>query len=210
MKRVGQTSKNISNSSSISFLVTNMKMPFWSFLFSDQYFLPRITLHIKNTGREIPIASISYYSGILDNTNSINSLITYSGILNNIHNTNLTNWKEGETKDIRIKFSANQTQPNNYFIFLRISEMFNQTTTITEQIKQIEKFELEQIRKDEIISDMIKEREINNTDLVHFQEGFEIYQMYLCKAIKVNSFNNSLTIILTITGLIIAIIAIYN
>lgn len=208
MKIVPQTTKYITKAPNRSFKIVELKFPFWKFLFSDQYILPKVKIKIRNTGGDIETAQIPIYMGLLDNTNTVNNLIGYRGVSVNVHTEYIKTWRANQVKIIKFRISADQIQPNSYFLYARVEEYFEVSTTITEQISQIKNFSMEKAEEARIISDLEQQRILNKFDVVKYHEGIELAQIYIGKAIKVNSFGNTLTLILTILGVILAGLAI--
>jgi hypothetical protein len=105
---------------------------FWPFLFSDQWFLPRLKIEIKNLSKEITSGSMSLYITDFANLKSLSEISSYSGHFQDFAHFPIFSLKSGMKLKKKIRIESKFLKPGNYILRIELFENIPRNTPLIE------------------------------------------------------------------------------
>lgn len=183
----------------------DVRTPCWPVLFSDEYFLPRLTIKLKNQGPVLGKGSLELYIVDFESIGQIGSVTSYNGFFQDIYHHPIENHEPGETLKLKVKIKSKFLKPGRYILRAVLTEWKPSGSIIFELQTQAKSFPVD--KREDLFSKVISNFKSMGVDVEKDRPGqfsaTQIFDLRFIEIIKVHPLT-------TVVGVFGAFLAVFS
>jgi len=122
----------------------------WPPLFSDQWFLPRLKLRIKNLGKAVQRGSIEIDITEFDNVKELAQVGSYRGPFQDVFHYEISDLLPGKQVKFTFRIASRFLRPGEYVLRVMLKQWIPSDSPIREMMKQLQKENIPEQQKSEM------------------------------------------------------------
>ena len=206
-KRIGYTGSVLSEHP----FEVNLKYTKWPLLFSDQWFLPKLQLTIKNLGKTIQRGSVEVYIADFDKFESLASISSYQGPFQDVYRYDVTEFLPGREEKRTFVVESKFLREGRYIVRVVFLEWIPSDAPMRELEESLKNLKIPDESKDvvkKLSATFFQEGGINPWQIPTGQfKGKQMFDLRFVDVLKIQSLEKVATIMGAFIGSVLATFA---
>lgn len=187
----------------------NLKYCLWPVLFSDQWFLPRFKLKIKNLGKEIQKGSVQIDIVEFSKVEKISQISSYKGPFQDVYHREISNFHPSEEYKITFKIESRFLAEGEYIIRILFKEWIPSDSPMRDLEAQFYNLKIPEEKRNEIrpmVEESHKKMGIDPYAVPKGQyKSKQLLDLRFIEKIKIHSLSSTATIMGMFIGSVLAV-----
>ncbi len=186
----------------------NLKYCIWPLLFSDQWFLPRFTLKVKNLGKEVRRGSLEIEIADFGDVKQLSRVSAYKGPFQDVYHHEVNNLLPGKEDKFTFRIESRFLRQGEYIIRVLFNEWIPSDSSIRELSKQLERIDLSEEEKSNtrrVAEEQMRRMGVDPYAIPKGQfKAKQLFDLRFVEKIKIHSLASTATIIGGFLGTVFA------